>query len=536
MAMTTIESCQNPDKGSEKLYSEIDAEIEKVPIYDAEKDKKINSLKRRIAEEKNEASRRELTDWLILEYESFVSDSALFYINRNLENPEVKENPELRTRLLIKKADVAAHAGLFGEASEILDNINRESLDSTLLENYYSSYCDLYQYQSEYATDSEYAKEHERLRELYIDSVSMVASPTSINYLINFAAKKAREGDVEDALRILHSNLDKYTSGERNYSILASILADIYKRKGDDDNYHKYLSLSVISDLRGAVKENMAIRALATECYEEGDIERANRYLRQSFADANFYAARMRNAQSSRMLPIIGDAYTIQQKSLNHKLRLLVIFISILAFGFILISIFSLMQVRKIRAINRKTKGMLDEVSQLSGKLSRLNEELSKANQDLQTSNKIQSEYGVLFMEYCSLAISALQQYQQSLKVTAKQGNLQAIIKKIESPAIENKTISDFYSKFDEAILNIYPNFVDNFNALLRPEERIEIKPKEGLTTELRVFALIRMGINDSEKIAKFLRCSLTTVYTYRSKMKKRAIDPENFETAIQNL
>ena len=520
------------------MYADVDKAIERVSEYDEAKHKRIDGIKERLSIATSPDVKRQLMDWLITEYESFISDSALFYVNLNLENPEVKGNEKLKVRLQIKKADIAAHAGLFGEATEILESLPRDVLksDTALLVQYYSAYSALYQYQSEYATDSEYARNHEKLRELYIDSVSQFASPSSITYLINRAAADSRAGEYEKAEKLLLDNLGLYKSGDRNYSILASILADVYKNQGDHDAYQKYIGLSVISDLQGAVKENMAIRALATECFEEGDIERADRYLRQSFADANFYAARMRNAQSSRMLPIIGDSYNFQQKKLNHQLRLLVIFISILAFGFIVISIFALVQVKRVRAINRKTQGMLEEVSELSDRLSKVNEELSATNEKLKTSGKIQGEYGVLFMEYCSMAISALQQYQQSLKVTAVQGNLALLKKKIDSANIENQTLAEFYNKFDEAILNIYPNFVERFNQLLQPEYRVDLKPKEALTTELRVFALIRIGINDSEKIAKFLRCSISTVYTYRSKVKKRATEPDKFEEMLMQI
>lgn len=538
MAFTLIACKDSKRHNKENLnqYALIDEEIEKVPIYDKIKEERIKDLKNRLHQDPSPQLEVELNDWLIKEYESYISDSALYYINKNLENPLVKDNENQRIRLLIKKADVAAHAGLFGESADILSDIHSGSLDSTLLENYYSAYCDLYQYQSEYATNSEYASQHEKLRELYIDSIGLVAPPTSMNYIVNRAASAARNGNFQEAEKMLSENLNKYKSGDRNYSILSSILADIYRQKGDEYNYTNYIGKSVISDLRGAIKENMAMRALATVCFEEGDLERAERYLRQSFADANFYAARMRNAQSSRMLPIIGEAYNQQQKRSNHQLSLFVIFISILAFGFILISILALLQVKKIRASNKETKKMLDEVSNLSTKLSTVNEELKKANEELLQSNNIKEEYGALFMEYSALAISALQQYQQSLKVAAVQGNMNQLLKKIESAQIENKTLEGFYLKFDEAILNIYPNFVEKFNSLLKPEDKIELKPKENLNTELRVFALIRIGINDTEKIAQFLRCSISTVYTYRSKIRKRAINPESFEQDLMKI
>lgn len=539
LSFFTLQNCgdsNNISEENQELYEQIDKEIDKAGYYQEEKERRIDNIKERMQKETSPEVKRELTDWLIGEYEAYISDSAVYYINQNLENPSVKKNPNLELGLLIKKADIAAHAGLFGEAAEILENIDKSLLDSILLENYYSAYCDLYQYQSEYANESEYAVNHEKLREQYIDSICRIADPSSINFVVYRAASAARNGDFNEAERMLREKLDKYHSGDRNFSILSSILADIYKQKGDKNRYREYIGKSVISDLQGAIKENMAIRALATECFEEGDLERADRYLRQSFADANFYAARMRNAQSSRMLPVIGEAYNHKQKESNHKLTLFVIFISILAAGFIVISLFAFSQVKKVREINKKTKGMLDEVSALSKKLADVNNELSVTNDDLKSSNAIQKEYAVLFMEYCSLAISALQSYQQSLKVAATQGSLETLKKRIDSANIENKTLAEFYSKFDEAILNLYPNFIEKFNSLLKPEDRIELKPKENLNTELRIFALIRIGINDSEKIAKFLRCSLTTVYTYRSKTKKKALDPDTFDESLMKI
>ncbi|MCH5226870.1 MAG: hypothetical protein J1F16_03510 [Muribaculaceae bacterium] len=524
------------DKEIKTLFDQVDEEINKSEVYQKEKEKRIERIRSAFRKESDNRDRMRLGYQLIEEYESFNSDSAIYYVNLNMQNPLVSGNQRRTNEMLIKKADITAHAGLFNEAEHLLASVNSSLLDSILLQKYYHAYCDLYQYKAEYNSEGEYLPEIEQLRSLYTDSVTSVSPPNSMPYIINEAGTLTRNGKTDEAEEMLKNKIKEFHSGERNYSILASLLAYVYKEKGDRENYIKYLGQSVISDIQGSVKENMAIRALATECFEEGDINRAERYLRQSFADANFYAARMRNAQSSRMLPVIGEAYAHEQKKLHHELSLFIIFISILAFGFILISVFALMQVVRVKRTNRKTEGMLEEVSRLSEKLTSVNEELSKANSDLTSSNALKEEYAVLFMEYCSLAISALHHYQQSLKVAAAQGNMNNLVKKIESANIESKTLSEFYSKFDEAILNLYPQFVENFNSLLRPEERISVKVKDGLNTELRVFALIRIGITDSEKIAKFLRCSVSTVYTYRSKMKKRALNPDTFEEDVDRI
>lgn len=329
---------------------------------------------------------------------------------------------------------------------------------------------------------------------------------------------------------MLSSHLDEYPSGTREYSILASTLAYIYKTAGYTDDYKRYLVLSAISDVRGAVKENMSFREVATVMFEDGDVERANRYLKKSFADANFYSALMRNAQSSKMLPIIDDAYTSVQENLTSELRALVWVTSILSVILLITMALILKQIRSLRTAK-------DRVSAANDELSLLSEKLQHTNLELQDFNKTKEEYAGLFMEYCSSAISTLQRYQQSLRnLTAQGANKAALLKKLESSEAADQLLKNFYVKFDEAILNIYPSFIEKFNALLIPDERIVLKRGELLNTELRVFALIRLGIDDSAKIAEFLRCSIATVYTYRSKMRKRALNPSTFEADIKNI
>ena len=271
--------------------------------------------------------------------------------------------------------------------------------------------------------------------------------------------------------------------------------------------------------------------------FEDGDVERANRYLKKSIADANFYSALMRNAQSAKMLPVIDDAYTNARDTLTARMRVMARVSAILSIILIVAILFMLKQFRSLRRANMQVNKANDDLQELSEQLRSANRELEQRNDELRDYNRTKEQYAGLFMENCSTAISTLQQYQQSLRVLAAGGgNLRAVLKKLESSEIADQLLKNFYVKFDEAILNIYPAFVDKFNALLRPESRIQLKSGELLNTELRLFALIRVGIDDSAKIAGFLRCSITTVYTYRSKIRKRALVPETFENDVRAI
>ena len=556
-------SCDNLELSD--LYRQLDEEITKSSEYEKIKEGRILNYKKEYDLNPDRDKRTELINKLINEFDAYNADSTLYYINFNLRRPAVMENQVESMRLLIKKADVFAHAGMFADALSIMKEIPRASIPDTLLENYYATNCGIYQYLSEYSSEHETAPLYEQQRSLYADSLSRVVDPESFNHMVFVMSEMARAGESERAIDNLSKHLEEYPSGSREYSILASTLAYIFKTAGYPDEYKRYLVMSAISDVRGAVKENMSFREVATVMFEDGDIERANRYLKKSIADANFYSALMRNAQSSKMLPVIDDAYISVQHQLTARLRTMVWLSSILSVVLLITVLFILKQFRSLRKAKDEISEANAELSHMSGRLKQANEDLGKSNEELldknrelaklseelkqanatlerrngelREYNRTKEQYAGLFMEYCSASISALQHYQQSVRKLAVQGgNRAALIKKVESSESVDQLLKDFYAKFDEAILNIYPAFVDKFNALLKPDERMVLKNGELLNTELRVYALIRIGIDDSGSIANFLRCSLSTVYTYRSKTRKRALNPDSFENDVRNI
>lgn len=541
------------------LYLQLDNEIARSRDYEEAKEKRIARLRDQLSNSAAAGGDRvAVTDSLVTEFEAYNADSALYYVNLNLERPEVRKFPGAYTRLLIKKADIYAHAGLFSDALTAIHRIPADSLTAPLLEEYYATNSALYQYLSEYTNEHESSEVYEQTRSLYADSLNQVIGPDSFNYLTFVATELARNGNTARAIEIISGRLDDYQVGMREYSILASTLAYIYKISGDYENYKHYLALSAISDVKGAVKENMSFREVATVMFEDGDIERANRYLKKSIADANFYSALLRNAQSSKLLPVIDDAYTTVQDELTGRLRRMVWISSILSMVLIVTILFIMKQFKSLRRAKDRVSLANEELSKLSGQLKEanaelkgknaalnslsvqlkdMNKELADRNTELSEFNRIKEQYAGLFMEYCSSAISSLQHYQLSLRnLVAQGGNRASLLKKLESTDMADQLLKNFYVKFDEAILNIYPSFVRKFNALLLPDEQIMLKNGELLNTELRLFALIRIGMDDSAKIAEFLRCSISTVYTYRSKMRKRAINPATFESDVKNI
>lgn len=525
------------DSDLQRLYEELDAEIGRSGDYERAKEERIGDLRRTLASARDESARTQAIASLISEYEAFNADSALYYVCLNLSRPAVRRQPGLYTSMLIKEADVLAHAGLFTDALEIMQSIPRDSVGDEVVESYYATYCATYQYLSEYANEHETGRGYEDMRALYSDSLESVVPDSSFNHQVYVLAEMARDGDTGPAIAALTKYLGRFESGMREYSIIASTLAYIHKTAGNIDDYKRYLVLSAISDVRGAVKENMSFREVATVMFEDGDVERANLYLKKSFADANFYSALMRNVQSGKMLPVIDEAYQMRQDELTARLRTSVWVSSVLSVVLIITILFILKQFGSLRRANARVRSANGELMEMSRELKQANDDLAARNAELREYNRTKEQYAGLFMEYCSTAISTLQHYQQSLRVLVAQGgNRAGLLKKLETSEISDQLLRNFYKQFDEAILNIYPSFVGKFNALLRPDEQIMLKSGELLNTELRLYALIRLGIDDSAKLAEFLRCSISTVYTYRSKMRRRALDPNGFEESVRNM
>lgn len=521
------------DKSTPELqnyYRQLDAELEKVSDYDSKKNERVSILKSELDAAKNKNEKSRIIDNLIDEYESYISDSALYYVNINLDLADEMRDIRESQRLKLKRIDIMSHAGLFGDALDEMHKFDRSALDSTLLTEYYYVNCGLYQYLIEYNNDSNLTDAYETLQRKYIDSLINVAEPNTIEYITYLTNSYIANGDTDEAQKIIKDKLKLYKEGSREYSILTSILAFTYKQENDGENFKKYLAISAISDIMGSTKENMSFRALSQEFFNDGDINHAKHYLQKSFDDANFFAARMRTAQSARMLPVIDSAYDASQQQLQNRLKWLLLTAIGLALVLAVSILFILKQMRRIHQDNSTIKKRNDELSRISSQLSVINKELAAVNDSLLQSDSIKEQYASLFMQFSSLTIRNLENYHQRLHNLIVKGNTKELVKKIETEDVADQILKDFYKKFDDAILNIYPDFVEKVNSLLQPEQQLIPKPGAKLNTELRILALIRLGVTDSEKIAEFLRCSLTTIYTYRSKIRKRAIIPDSFE------
>jgi hypothetical protein len=273
---------------------------------------------------------------------------------------------------------------------------------------------------------------------------------------------------------------------------------------------------------------------LAFLLYEDGDVSRAYNYMKRSLDDALFCNARLRTYEISKMMPIIDEAYQVQTESRQRLMLITLISISSLSILLIVAVFFVYRQMKKLSVARKNLSVANEQLNQLNLELSRINIELKEANRTLTESNLIKEEYIGRYMDQCSEYIDKLDNYRRTLNKTAVSGKMEDLLQAIKSKQFIENELKDFYNNFDITFLQLFPEFVQDFKKLLIDDEYLQLKQGQMLNTELRIYALIRLGISDSVKISHFLRCSLSTIYNYRTKIRNKAIGSrDEFELKV---
>lgn len=521
----------------DSLLAVLDKVVQQSDRYEDAKKQHIAFIKERLSN--RELSQEEIYHinlQLFNEYEAYICDSARHYINQNLAIARNLGRQDLLNESLLKKAHILATSGLYAEGVKLLESVDKSSLSNKLLADYYMAFENIYLYHAEYAQDDEYRPEYLNKMNAYRDSILQFATEGTYQYMITKGPVLFDRNQKKEAEVFLNDFLSQVSPDTREYAIITSILAFICQYSSQPELRKVYLVKSAIADVKAVVKENNSLRELAEILYEETDIERANNYMKKSMADASFYNARLRNVQASKMLPVIDRSYQLEKEMQRRKLQTFLWVISFLSLFLILTIAFIVRQMKKLAKARREVLCANNELLKLNTELLEANHQQKQMNDSLRESNCIKEEYIGRFLGLCSTYIDKLETYQRMLNKKAASGKLEELYKTLKSSQFIDDELKEFYQNFDSSFLNIFPDFVECFNSLLPESEKIVPKQGERLTTELRIFALIRLGISDSAKIASFLRYSITTIYTYRSKLKNRSLYRDDFEEQVMKI
>jgi hypothetical protein len=513
----------------DSLLIELDKTLLNGHLYMEQKEHRLNRLKIQLEQELSSDKQYDITHRIIDEYKSYMSDSALVYVNRNIQLANQQNNIAWLIRAKLQYVFVLSSSGLFIEAESFLKSISRKPMDKEMLVDYYKGLELLYINISIYQEGKQIILTNykESIRE-YRDSVLYYLPDNAPERLFYQYLLADSDNKSDSALAYLKSYLATLHPGTHEHAKKMYNLSMLYEKTGDTEQQIKSLILAVMSDIKDAVKENRALLDLAIWLYNQGNIDRAFAYIQYALNDANFYNARFRYFEISKALPIITSAYQQVNAEHNHKLKIKLYIFGVLFFVMLLLTVF--IYKATLEKAKKKLKETNENFKELNNNMNHLNHELSEANH-------LKEEYIGYFIDLCSEYIGNLEDYRKTVcnKIAAKR--FDELLRSTSASSDKTNEIKELYANFDKAFLNIYPEFISSINSLLVKEARFDIKKGDLLNTELRIFALIRLGITDSTKIATFLRCSLQTVYNYRSKIKRNSLDElKDIEEQIRKI
>ncbi len=470
---------------------------------------------------------------LYTEYQKFNSDSAILYVKKNLKIAVQLQNKELEDLANLQLVTLYSSSGKYRESEAILKSINKKTLSAHLLPTYYISYREFFEH---YAANS-YNEEYRLQIIKYRDSLLKVLEPKTLDYKINRIQQNIflrKFGNTQKQLLALLKNTPEENP---QYAMITYLLGKINEATNNLELRKKYYALSAASDLKNANKDNASLQELALVFYEIGDVDMAYKLTQSAIEDALYCNVQFRTLLMSEVYSIINTVYLEKEAKRKTELQLYLICISLLSVFLVAAVIYVYKQMKKVSKIRAELYETTQKLAKLNKEITETNEQLQETNSQLSESNHVKEEYIAHFFSLCSTYINKLENYRIILnkKATAKQ--FDEIYKMLKSTTLVDNELEELYKNFDIIFLNLYPTFVKDFNTLLIPEEQIVLKQGELLNTELRIFALIRLGITDSVKIAAFLRYSLSTIYNYRTRGRnKAAVSRNDFEEMVMKI
>ena len=519
----------------------LDSVLARQPYYLKVREQHIEQLKIHLQHEQRVQQRLRLYNEIYQNYYVFQFDSAMKYINESIEYAVKTGQTSYYAQNVIQKADLLSIGGLYSQALESLSLLKPSALPDTLKFNYYLTLFHTYVYWADYCSDAMYAA---RYRE--IGRQNLVSAMPFLNkrdkrysYYMGEYSGYILNNPLEARKYYLQS-VATMPEDTRIHAMACFALACNYNAAGDTDNYENYLLMACISDAKSLTMENMALQNLAMYTLEHGEgtlaIEDAQRYINISLNNAKFYNSRLRIIEVSNRLPIIVNSYQRQLQQTNSFFRNSLLVISVFAV-FLFISIgFIFKQNNRLTHSRRKLQESNHRLSEMNERQSLLNEQLYELNEKLVVTNKKREGLVKLYIDLCSRFINRLKKQQTLVKRKIKANQAQELLTQLSSDRLSEEDAATFLLRFDKAFLDLYPTFPAELNALLRPEDQILQPDKLTMTTEQRIMALVRLGVTESSEIANLLFYSPQTIYNYRSAMRAKALDKNNFEKLVAQL
>jgi uncharacterized protein YoxC len=514
------------DAARDSILRQLDEAIQNKAVYTGAREQRIASLHR------NEASLPpfEYYNALYNEYRKLNLDSAIRYVKKGLALAEATGNIQHQQLTTLRLATLYSSLGKYRESEQLLTGIHKKDLPPALYADYYEACMRFYEHYATYSYTDAYMQQISRYR----DSLLQTLPPSDIGWKVNRAEQQIHSGQATEAEKELLAALPTVKQEHYAYAMITYLLGNINRQRHDTVAEMRWYALSALSDTRNAVRDHASLLNLALLCYATGDVDRAYRYTHSAIEDALSARVQFRNRQMAEFLSVVSTAYQEREALRRQQLQHYLLAISLLSFFLLAAVVYVYRQMKKMQRLKEEIDAGSKQLALLNKDISQKNAELLERNNQLSEANHIKEEYIARFFDLCSAYINKLENYRKTLNQKATGKKMDELFEMLRSTTLVDTELEELYRHFDHIFLHLYPDFVRHFNRLLVPEEQVVLKQGELLNTELRIFALIRLGITDSNKIAAFLRYSVSTIYNYRTKARNKAAVPrDEFEKMV---
>lgn len=536
---------------TESWLLRLDSVIQQRQVFDAMKSKRLSEMYKKKESLRSTSEILSFNTQIYDEYYVFDSDSAMNCVVQNLKIAQQTNNEPLIHEWRIKQSFVLAATGLLKESLDVMESLDVSRLSNENKIAYYNQMVYLYGHFGQYTGTGELQDYYIGLERQYNDSLHAIVTPSDPQYLWFGVWYLIGKGQQDVLKERLQKTVSQSSLTTRYDAMAAYALARVYKENGNEDMFVRCLAMSGIADIRASNKDVASLQELAEFLVDQGEIIRAYNYINVCLQISQEYRNRVRAVSISRVYDRILQAFLdrdMDQRARLKKTNVALISLLVLLAIAIVFIVSSLLRLRKSRyrlhEVNKELKRRRSEIASANQHLKEaneslidVNEKMKKANEQLRESNLVKEEYVGYVFAICSNYISKLEEFRKDINRKAKAKMLKEILSMTDKETVVQDELKEFYQNFDAIFLRLYPTFVEDFNALLNPEERIVPRKGELLNTDLRIYALVRLGINDSVKISEFLHCSPQTIYNNRLKVRNKSkLSKTEFTEALRKI
>ena len=510
----------------EQLFHRLDSYIAQRSKFIQRKEAKLLRLKKQLHMTSDKRSQLSLYNQIYREYYTYRYDSAMTYAKKGYQLAVQLQDDYFVNLNKINRAAVLSTGGFYSQAEDLMLAMDVEKMSPKLLQYYYYTLAWVYNYWETFCNKSEFQEGLLAKKRFYLGkSLEHIGNKESaLYYYLSGEFEYLKQRTSKKMLQFYMKALSASPLNSRVHASSAYCIARYYYDTDQKDLYEKYIVEAAISDQICPLKENLALQELSTYLYNKDAsyAKRVAKYIYCSMEDAQFYNNRLRMVEISRILPLITETNHQAEVRKNRIVTASLVIVSILSLGFLAMAFFAFKMNKRLAKSRREIKSQ--------------NTLLDELNQKLLNTNKRRETYMHLFMDISAVYIKKLDDYRKlvSRKIKAKQ--TADLLTAINSYKLAEEEAANFYIRFDKAFIDLYPNFVEEFNQLLLPEKQIVLPAPNSLTKELRIYALMRLGITDGQELATLLFYSTQTIYNYKAAIRKRAKDLTTFDAAINRL